>query len=427
MTKKTTPAVLLGVLWACSMGLHAEPLPSYPDLPPLAQVSVALATYPTVLAAKAGIQLEEANRDRLLAGSYEFTVRLGTQRRQVTSPDERFNEWDLGLERPLRLPNKARLDAEIAQQGVAQVHFAYEDALHEAGRILLRAWFVWLREQAQVQQWTHQTGLLKEQLAAVNKRVRAGDAPKLEAGLAEATLAQASAALKQALARQRIAANDITLRFTGIALPAQPTFAAPQPLEHDQNYWHEQTLTHNHELSLARAETMRAQLIANRMRADRQPDPTLGAHYASERNGVERVAGITVSIPLPGAARAAVASAAQASSAAAAEREAGVLRRLGAEAANNFAQAQSAYDSWQSMTLAADRIERNADLVARAYSLGEAGLADVLTARRLAIESRLSAALAQLDAQEARYRLMLDAEQLWSLESPDQTSVHHHS
>jgi outer membrane protein TolC len=61
-------------------------------------------------------------------------------------------------------------------------------------------------------------------------------------------------------------------------------------------------------------------------------------------------------------------------------------------------------------------MERNAELIARAYALGEAGLNDTLNARRLAVEGRLAAATAQLDAAEARYRLMLDAHQLWPLD-----------
>jgi len=58
-------------------------------------------------------------------------------------------------------------------------------------------------------------------------------------------------------------------------------------------------------------------------------------------------------------------------------------------------------------------VSANAELVARAYSLGESNVTDVLTVRRLALESGLAASVAQLDANEARYRLLLDAHQLW--------------
>ncbi|PIX04998.1 MAG: transporter, partial [Gallionellales bacterium CG_4_8_14_3_um_filter_54_18] len=55
----------------------------------------------------------------------------------------------------------------------------------------------------------------------------------------------------------------------------------------------------------------------------------------------------------------------------------------------------------------------NAELVAKAYRLGESSLSDSLTAQRFALESSLSESIAQRDANKARYRLLLDAHQLW--------------
>jgi hypothetical protein len=72
---------------------------------------------------------------------------------------------------------------------------------------------------------------------------------------------------------------------------------------------------------------------------------------------------------------------------------------------------------WQQAQEVAQGVNKNANLIARAYSLGEYSLSDTLNARRLALESALTASLAQLDANEARYRLLLDAHQLWSQES----------
>jgi Cu/Ag efflux pump CusA len=60
-----------------------------------------------------------------------------------------------------------------------------------------------------------------------------------------------------------------------------------------------------------------------------------------------------------------------------------------------------------------------ADLAARAYALGEGSAADVLTARRLALEARITATVATIDAREARYRLLLDAHALWPID-PDE-------
>jgi len=61
-------------------------------------------------------------------------------------------------------------------------------------------------------------------------------------------------------------------------------------------------------------------------------------------------------------------------------------------------------------------MRQHAELTSRAYQLGEAGLPEVLVARRMALESELTAMTAQLDAQESRYRLLLDAHRLWPMD-----------
>lgn len=385
------------------------------DLPPAAAVEQALADHPAVRAAAAGIRAEEANRDRLVAGSHEFNLRIGAQRRRVDESAQRFGEWDVGLERPLRLPGKARLDGEIGAEGVNVATLAYGDALHEAARMLLKGWFGWQRERAQAQQWQEQVVLLREQLGVIEKRVRAGDASRLDAYQAEAALAQAEAVLSQARARSAIAANDLTLRFPHLPLPQQPALSDPEALDPGQEYWREQILGHNHELALARAEAKRGRLGAARSGAERMPDPTVALRYGSERSGAEHVIGVSVAIALPGQARSAAAAAAQAEAVAAASREAGVLRKLEAEAANAVLAARSAYDNWHKLRRAGERVASNAELVARAYALGESGLAELLNARRMAIEARLATTAARIDASEARYRLLLDAHQLWPL------------
>jgi len=72
--------------------------------------------------------------------------------------------------------------------------------------------------------------------------------------------------------------------------------------------------------------------------------------------------------------------------------------------------------SWQASRHAGERLGRAAEMTARAYQLGEGSLSDLLTARRLANEAQLASRLAQLDALELRYRLLLDAHRLWDLD-----------
>lgn len=411
---------LMVISAACAVAAPSaqEPTVDYPDLPPLNVVTKVMANSPQVKAAEAGIELEQANARQLNAGPYEFNATLGTSQRRIDG-EGNFNEWEAALERGLRLPGKARIDQQLGAQGISQARLALGDARHESGRSLLRYWFAWQQEHAQVKQWQQQAAVLKQQLSIVNKRIAAGDAPALERSLNEAALAQAEYALKQAELRMRMAATDIQQRYSGLTLPDSPVFVEPEPLQEELDIWRARILEHNHELALIRGEVTRAQLHLNRSSADRAPDPTVGLNTTSERGGEERITGIFLSIPLPGEARAAGQSAALAQASIAAQKEAETLRRLNAEIINTYTSAASAYEAWQSARTAADAMQHNAGLMARAYSLGEAGLSETLNARRQALENVLAAALAQLNAREARYRLMLDAHLLWPLDKDE--------
>ncbi len=408
---KTLPYVIL-LLPALAV---AAPPDDTPDLPPRAVVASVLAGHPDVLAAKSGVRYEESNRDRLEAGEHEFSVSVGSARRR-TEASRNLNEWDVAVERPIRLPGKARLDGELGSLGVAQAQSSLGDALHETARGLLRAWFGWLKARAQSDEWNSQASLLRRQGEVAARRVRAGDAPRLEQTLAEAAAAQAEAAALQAGMRTAVAAAELTQHYPGISLPEKPVLATPTPVDQPHAYWHERILQHNHELAAVRAEVKRRQALIARSQADEMPDPTVGVRHASEAGGNERVTGVYVSIPLPGRARTATTEGARAQMDMAVQKEAALLRKLNAEVAAAHAGATAAYEGWRKAQFAAQAMERNAELIARAYALGEAGLNDTLNARRLAVEGRLAAATAQLDAAEARYRLMLDAHLLWSLD-----------
>lgn len=402
-----------------------ESFTDYPDLPPLQTVKELMDNSPMVQAVQAGIKLEEANARKLTAGPYEFTAKFTEKQRRVRENGS-FNEWDAALERGLRLPAKVAIDQQLGAQGINLAKLAYGDALHESGRNLLRLWFVWQQEHVQAKQWQSQVNALGEQLNIVRKRVAAGDAPQLEVSLAEAALAQAEYALRQATLREQMAATDVTQRYVGITLPSDPPLVAPEPLQEGLDYWREKILEHNHELALVRGETQRAQLHLHRSSADKTPDPAIGINYSSERGGEDHITGVFLSIPLPGEARRANESGALAQSEIAAYNEAKVLRRLGAEIANAYSNAVAAYDSWQKAKVAADGMQRNAELMTRAYSLGEMGLPEVLLARRQALEAGLAASLAQLNARESRYRLLLDSHQLWPLDrDEDETHTHY--
>lgn len=400
------------LLWCFPLAaLAADPA----DLPPPAQVVQALRSHPQVRAAVAGVRVEEANRAQLMAGPHEFAIKLGSQRRNERPTDMRYREHEIGIERTLRLPGKAAQDAALGEAGVDQARNTLGAALHESARLLLKHWFDWLRAAAGGREWAAQEELLRRQQEVVAKRVGAGDATKLEAMLAEAQLAQAQAQLAQARAQREQAAAAFVRQFPGINLPADVPFRIPTPLADSPADWQARILAHNHELALATNATRLGQLNLRRLDAERMPDPTLGLRLASDRGGQEHVIGLQLTLPLPGERRAAAARAGAAEADVVASREAQVRARVETEAQLTVSQAYSTHAQWQRLADVAARMEENVRLLEKAWRLGEGQFGELQVARRQAIEARLAATQAQLDANEARYRLLLDAHMLWDL------------
>jgi outer membrane protein TolC len=338
---------------------------------------------------------------------------MGAGQRTVAAPRDKLNEWYVDIQRPVRLMNKVEIDAEIGIASVARADFALGDARHEAARQLLRLWFVWQREQTTRTLWQQQIDILNQLVSMTDKRVKQGDAPKLDLNQAKAAVAQANVSWQQAELRVQLAGNDLLRQFPSVALPEHTTPQPPQPVTQNFAFWKDQVFEHNHELGMVRAQTQLQQRLAQRSRADTTPDPTIGVRVASDMGGNEKVLSMYVSVPLSFGLRSATADAMEQQAVIAADQEAFVKRRLEGDAYAAHTQAVRSYTTWQQAREAATAIRRNAELVSLAYTQGESSLSDSLTARRIALESSLVEHLAQLDANEARYRLMLDTHQLW--------------
>jgi outer membrane protein TolC len=334
-------------------------------------------------------------------------LRLATQRRHDRSVDERTRDHEIGIERTLRLPGKAAKDMELGDLSIEQANYVLGDALHESARLLLKSWFGWQREDLAVREWATQSALLEKQHATVLKRVTLGDAARLEALLSEAHWAQVRAQYAQAEARRDQAMTEFTQHFPGIALSVQGSARLPEAVPTapaEGASWRERLLEHSHELAMARIAARQGRLTVQRLEADRLPDPTLGLAVGRERNGLERVVGLQLTIPLPGSARSAAI-------------RGGVAEADAAHAQMVLQRARSTLTQWQRLADVALRMEDNAHLLDKAWRLGEGQFADLQTARRQSIEARLAATQAQLDANEARYRLLLDAHLLWDLDT----------
>lgn len=387
------------------------------DLPPTAAVLQSLASLPVVRAAQAEMRAARAEHRQLKAGEYEYTLGLSGQRRQV-SAGPNSNEWQTSLERGLRLPGKARLDDRIGEQMVQEAEERVGDARHEAARQLLALWYAALQARSEAGLWHKQADILTEEQRIVQIRVKRGDAARLDSLQADAAVAQASSQARQAEARAQAALAELRQRFPEVPLGI-PAEAPPVMPSGDEADWIARTLAHNHELLATQKAAERARLLTQRAERDRIPDPVIGLHYGSEQSGDERIFGVSLTIPLSGKGRLAKADRHLAQAQAMSEMEAGVLRRLSAEAAANWQKASAGVESHRRQQAAAAAMARHADLARRAHELGELGLSDTLLARRNAIDVQLAAAQTRLAANEAIARLLLDAHQLWAVNESD--------
>ena len=386
-------------------------------LPPEASVRAAVEQSPTVQAADAARRGTQARADGLRAGPHETVVRAIGQRRWVRDGSgQRFGEGQIAIERPLRLRGKAEADAELADATQATGRVAAQDARHETARQLLALWFAALRA-GQARQAAQDNASAATELARITeRRLRAGDAARLEAELAAAEQARMLAALATAEAAETAALAELKARFPGLGTPADAAPLLPEPLTQPRAQMRAHYIEHSHEYLLAQAEETLALRQARRTDLERHPDPTVGVFATSERGGAERLAGVSLSLPLGSAHREAQAAAALADADAALSRRLAAERRLGAEFDVLWSQLGGKRAAAQAQARAAALQRSAADRALRAYRAGESGLSELLAVRRVLADAVLAERLARSDALESDSRLRLDLHELWDFD-----------
>ena len=400
------------LLWTAG----AQAAPGVPSaLPPEAEVRRVLASLPALRQGVLNTQLAGAERDKLAAGPYEWTVRAGASRR--TAPGaQRYLEQEVALERPLRWFGKASLDQALGEQGLAVARALHGDAWHEAGRALLRDWFDALRELAGVARLEEQLAVTQRLQSIAARRVQAGDGAALDLLQAETEQRRVLALLQQARQRSEQSLTLLAISYPGLPRPQADTLPLPQAGSEDASSWAERIVHDNHELQLAQAEADLYAMRASRLASDAMPDPTLALRAARERDGQERVFGVSLSFPLPGAGRTADRSAAAIKASMARERVAQTQLRVALAARRAASDSVHSHAIWETLQEVQQQTIRQAELMQRAYQAGECTLAVALAGRRQALDAALTAQTAQIEALAAQARLQLDAHAIWSID-----------
>lgn len=420
MKKLLILLVLQGLcLHAMAQQEPADPLLSL--LPPAQQVRAVVLGSPATRAALAQRDGQLRRADITESGPAEFTARLSQQNRQLSDPAERYTETLLSLERPVRWWGKAGLDADQAGASRVSARLAYADAIHETSRELLQLWVETQRAGMRLENAQANLVLAQELDRLAAARLRQGDISRLDANLAQAELQRAQAALDQSRAVQAATVARLTRNYPGLT-PGQILMpdaawlqsrlqALPALPELRRLY-----LERNHQLNLARSETERLRLLAQRTDRDQWPDPTLGVYTAHERAGAERIIGVSISVPLSGRLRQNHAMAAAADAQGAEERTRQLALSLEADIEARYNGLQYLAQAAISVGAAAQTQALAADKSRKAYALGEHTMTELIQNRRLAAEQATGARLAQLDVLESLALIELDLHLIWDFD-----------
>ena len=404
--------LLVGLL-TLSGTVHAAQPVNPPGLLPSEIARPLLEQDPGVAAARAGLEVARQEAAILDKSPYEWTTRAtGQQRRLDSGP--RYNEWNIGVERTIRLPGKAAADRSIGKATVEESQARNGEALLQAARELMALWVDWLAAERARDLAANNLQSIQTSLTAVEKRVRAGDASKLDVSIARAELAEQRRLDNDAKTQAAATWSRLSTRFPGLKrqIQALPT---PLPIGENAAFFRERILAESDELKVVQAQMRTAQSQVERARADKIPDPTLGVYTASEAGGQERIAGVMISIPIPGGARGA--RHAKAIAVVGVSRQELELKRrqLETEIASAITIARGAYDSLRIANEGAAAMRENATLMQRAYTLGEVELQALLLARRQATAAMNNVLQAQMTALKAYYGLLVDAHLIWDL------------
>jgi cobalt-zinc-cadmium efflux system outer membrane protein len=384
-------------------------------LPPEPVVRRVLESLPQLRLGTANMDLASAEKAKLVAGPHEWTIRGGINQRRIAGGD-RYNEQDVALERPLRWFGKADKDKAVGDKGVELARAMHADVWHETGRTLMKDWFDALRELTAAARLREQLDVTGQLRAVAERRAKAGDGAALDALQATTEQLRVEALLQQAQQRQDQSLAFLEISYPGLPRPSPDNLPLPQAVLESPQFWLAKILHDNHELELAQAEADLYALRASRAASEKMPDPTIALRATRERAGQERVIGVSLSIPLPGAGRAADGMAAALRQRMAMERLAQVRMRVQSAAQRAVIDSARTYQIWETLRDVETQSARQADLMLRAYQAGECPLAEALGARRRALDASLVAQGAQIDALAAFARLRLDAHAIWSID-----------
>ena len=406
--------IMMTLGWALVLPLQVVAQPATPsDLPPAELARAAIEQEPSVVKARYALEAAGHAGRRIAASPYEWSVGVDGQRRRYDTGGN-SNEWTARIERPIRIGGKAELDRGLgdATERIARAELA--QARHEAARALADLWVDWLAAIQARELAREQLGFAESSASAVAGRRKAGDASLLDLNAAQADAAEARRQFDAVQAQEAKAILRLRARFPSLVMEPR-SLSEPVELDMEEVQWRERVLAESETLRIMQESLKRAELTADRARADRIPDPTVGIYTASEARRSERIVGVSVSIPLGGTYRRETMQEALKQvdvTRAELERQRKEVDLAIAETIND---ARTALRRWRLAEQSAQMARENARLGQRGYALGEGDLQSLLLLRRQSVDAVGASLSSRIEALKARNRLLVDAHLIWGL------------
>jgi cobalt-zinc-cadmium efflux system outer membrane protein len=130
-------------VFAVASNAQSLQTPNAPGLLATTQARTFLDQDPSVTTARAGLEVARQEASILSQSPYEWTAKGMTQRRNVTAVG-RYNEWNVGIERGMRLPAKGAADRRLGEATLDEARARYGEAVHNSARELMASWLDWL-------------------------------------------------------------------------------------------------------------------------------------------------------------------------------------------------------------------------------------------------------------------------------------------
>lgn len=409
-------ALALASTWATGAALAQSgelPAALLGTLPDSAHATAAIDAHPRVERARGEQSAAHARAGGRQRGPHDW-IGGGQWQQRDAGIGGRFDEWELSLQRGVRLPGKAALDRNMADLEIDVGADTLADARHVTATGLLHAWVEWLATSELATLSYEAAALAGHDLEATALRLAAGHAAAAEHDAAVAAEARARRALEDGRLREQEARLALALRYPQLRLPAQaPSIAVPGDEPIDWNAWATKVVDVSHDITLAEGRAALADLRAQRSRLDRRADPSIGVRAMSERGGEETILGVFFSIPLGAGPRRAVADEEAAMAAAAWADAAASQVEVTLQARTLARRAELLGNAWTLADTAARAQAREAERLTRGHALDGVDLADLLTARRRASEAAMAEVEARALAFSAVAGLLLDAHAYW--------------